>query len=233
LKAVSEKAGVPLGHLIEPAETGRKGVLRDDFLRDVLDSLLFLRPKGGIFRLKRTEKEKQVAWLREQFQGVRGLFLADFQGLTVSETNELRAALRSRGMSFKVLKNTLVRLAYRDTDVAVLEKDVAGPRAAAWTTADDQVPAMAKVLIDFAKAHPKMKIVRGVLNGKLVDPVDVDTLSKLPSKEEMLARLLGTMMAPVSAFVNTLAAVPRSFLNVLKAIEEKKGGRPQPESSAG
>ena len=87
---------------------------------------------------------------------------------------------------------------------------------------DENVPAMAKVLVDFAKTHPNLGLVRGVLNGKLVDPSDMETLSKLPSREELLARVLGTMMAPVSAFVNTLAAVPRSFLNVLKAIEEQK-----------
>lgn len=184
---------------------------------------VFLAQKGESLSLKREDKEKQVAWLREQFQGVRALFLTDFQGLTVAETNELRSQLRARGISFKVMKNTLVRLAYKDTGVEVVGDDLVGPRAAAWTDSDENVPAMAKVLVDFAKAHPKLGLIRGALDGKLVEPSDLETLSKLPSKEEMLARLLGTMKAPVGAFVNTLAAVPRSLLNVLKAIEEKKG----------
>lgn len=183
--------------------------------------------------MKRVEKEKQVAWLREQFQDVKALFLTDFQGLSVAETDALRVALRNQGINFKVLKNTLVRLAYQDTDVAVIGPDLAGPRAAVWTRTDENVPAMAKVLIDFAKTHPKLKLVRGVLKGKLVDPSDMETLSKLPSREELLARVLGTMMAPVSAFVGVLAAVPRSFLNVLKAIEDQKNTSVQPESSAG
>lgn len=195
---------------------------------DFLDSLVFLRLKGGNLRLKKEVKEKQVAWLREQFETTKALFLTDFRSLTVSEMNKLRSELRDRGVAFKVLKNTLVRRAYEDTDVAVIGPDLAGPRAAAWTSSEENVPAMAKVLVDFAKTHPNLVLVRGVLNGKLVDPSEMDTLSKLPSREELLGRVLGTMMAPVSAFVNTLAAIPRSFLNVLKAIEEQKSTPSEP-----
>ncbi len=178
--------------------------------------------------MTREEKEKQVAWLRDQFQTVKALFLTNFQGMSVSEMNRLRSELRSRGVDFKVMKNTLVRLAYQDTDVAVLGPDLAGPRAAAWTSTDENVPAMAKILVDFAKTHPNLELVRGVLGGKLVEPSDMDLLSKLPSREELLARLLATMLAPVGAFVNTLAAVPRSFLNVLKAIEDQKSASSEP-----
>jgi len=209
---------------------GWKGVDDSSPLKVILDSLCFLRPKGGGFSLTREEKEKQVAWLREQFQGVRALYLAENQGLTVSQMNAVRSELRSRGVSFKVLKNTLVRLAYKGTDVAVLEQDVAGPRAAAWTHTDENVRVMAKVLVDFAKANPKFRLVRGILNGKIVQPQELDVLSKLPSREELLARLLGTMKAPVNAFVNVLAAVPRSFLYALKAIEEQKGAAAEPAS---
>jgi large subunit ribosomal protein L10 len=183
--------------------------------------------------LKREDKEKQVTWLREQFQEAKALFLTDFQGLSVAETNQLRAALRNQGASFKVLKNTLVRLAYQDTDVAVVGQDLKGPRAAAWTGTEKDAQVVAKVLIDFAKTHPNLKLVRGVLNGKLVAPSEMETLSKLPPREEILARLLGTFMAPVSAFVGTLAAVPRSFLTVLKAIEDQKSSSAQPEATVG
>lgn len=172
--------------------------------------------------MKREEKEKQIAWLHEELKSAKALFLTDFQGLSVAEMNALRSELRNRGIKFKVLKNTLARLAYKDTDVAVLGPDLAGPRAAAWTDSDDTVPVMAKVLSDFAKTHQNLGLIRGMLKGKLVHPSDMETLSKLPSREELLGRLLGQMMAPVSAFVNVIAAVPRSFLNVLKAIEEQK-----------
>jgi len=172
--------------------------------------------------LTREEKAKQVEWLRGQFQDVSGLFLADYKGLSVEEMNALRRELRLHGVTLKVLKNTLVRLAYKDTTVAVLEQDVVGTRAAAWTRSEESVPSLAKVLVGFAKTHPKFEIVRGVLGGQKVEPLEVEALSKLPSREQLLSTLLGTAMAPISAFVSTLAAVPRSFLTVLKAIEEQK-----------
>ncbi|MDQ7782160.1 MAG: 50S ribosomal protein L10 [Desulfomonilaceae bacterium] len=172
--------------------------------------------------MTREEKAKQVEWFREQFQDVSGLFLADYKGLSVEDMNALRRELRPHGVAFKVLKNTLVRLAYKDTVVAVLEDDVVGTRAAAWTHSEENVPTMAKVLVSFAKTHPKFEVVRGVLGGQKVEPSEVEALSKLPSREQLLGILLGTAMAPVSAFVGTLAAVPRSFLTVLKAIEEQK-----------
>lgn len=172
--------------------------------------------------MKKDEKEKQVAWLRDQFQGVKAVFLVDFKGLTVSEMTILRSELRARGGSLKVLKNTLVRLAYKGTDVECLGADLVGPRAAVWTHSNDDAPALAKILVDFAKTHPNLGLVKGELQGQLFEATDLEVLAKLPPREELLSRLLGTMIAPISSFVGTLAAVPRSFLTVLKAIEEKK-----------
>jgi large subunit ribosomal protein L10 len=172
--------------------------------------------------LKKDEKEKQVAWLRDQFQGVRAVFLVDYKGLTVGEMNTLRSEVRARGGSLKVLKNTLVRLAYSNSDVECLGPDLVGPRAAVWTHSDEGVPALAKTLVDFAKTHPNLGLVKGELQGQVFEASDLEGLAKLPSREELLSRLLGTMIAPISAFVGTLAAVPRSFLTVLKAIEDKK-----------
>ncbi len=116
--------------------------------------------------------------------------------------------------------------------MAAIGSDLVGPRAAAWTTTEDAVPMMAKTLMDFAKAHPKLELVRGVLKGKSLDRASLEALSTLPSREVLLGRLLGTMIAPVSAFVNTLAAIPRSFLNVLKRIEEQKGASTEPTADA-
>lgn len=172
--------------------------------------------------MTRKEKEQQVAWLKEQFREARGLFLTDFQGLTVGEMDRLRADLRKVGVRYKVLKNTLARMAYQGTSVARLAEDVVGPRAGAWTDDDDKIQPAAKVLIDFAKGHPSLGLVRGVVTGIVVDSAEIEALSKLPGRDDLRGRLLGTMIAPISALVNTLAAVPRSFLNVLKAIEEQK-----------
>jgi large subunit ribosomal protein L10 len=197
-------------------------VAKGGFPSTFLDPLFSLRAKGGIPGLTRKDKEKEVAWLREEFRTVRGLFLTDFQGLTVGEMNALRTALRQAGAKYKVLKNTLVRMAYQDTDVSILAKDMVGPRAAAWIDVEEKIPTLAKVLVDFAKGNPKLQLVRGMVGRQVIDPAEMDSLSKLPSREELRARLLGAMIAPVTALVNTFAAVPRSFLNVLKAIEEQK-----------
>jgi large subunit ribosomal protein L10 len=172
--------------------------------------------------LKRIQKEEQTAWLHEQFVAAQALFLADCQGLKVSEMDKLRGELRSRGVSLKVLKNTLARRAYEGTSVSVIGSSIVGPRAAAWTSDPDVAPALAKTLLDFAKTHPNLELVMGVLSGKKVTPAQMEALAKLPSRQELLSQLLGTLIAPVSSFVGTLAAVPRSLLNVLKAIEAKK-----------
>jgi large subunit ribosomal protein L10 len=180
--------------------------------------------------LKREEKERQVSWLREELNSQRGFFLSNFQGLTVAQTDKLRRELRASGIKFKVLKNTLACLAYEGSDVSLLKDHLVGPRAAAWTYDEDKAPVLAKALLDFAKAYPKMEVVAGVVAGNLLDLADIEALSKLPGKAEMRARLLGTLNAPLGSFVNILAAVPRSFLNVLKAIEEKKGQSETPAS---
>ncbi len=172
--------------------------------------------------MTRKEKEKEVAVLREQFQSLAALVLADYRGLTVSEMNELRGNLRKGQAGMRVLKNTLVRLAYKDTDVAVLAEDLFGPRAAMWTAVDDSAPAMAKTLIEFAKTHPNLEVISGQIRGRRLSPSEVEMLSKMPSRAELLGRLLGSMLGPVSGFVNTLAAVPRSLLNVLTAIQKQK-----------
>lgn len=172
--------------------------------------------------MTKKEKEKEVEFLRNQFNSIAALVLTDYRGLTVAEMTELRGKLRQEQAGARVLKNTLVRLAYKDTDVALLEEDIVGPRAAVWTESEDAAPAMAKVLVEFAKNHPNLELVSGVVNGRKMSSDDVETLSKLPPREVLLGRLLGGMISPVGAFVNTLAAVPRSLLNVLNAIKEQK-----------
>jgi large subunit ribosomal protein L10 len=181
--------------------------------------------------LTRQDKEKEVAWLRDQFQGIRGLILTDYQGMTVAELNDLRSELRKHDVSFKVVKNTLARLACPDTDVALVHEHMVGPRGWAWTDHDENLADMAKVLVDFSKNNKKLELIGGMLAGTKVDAEDLAELAKLPPRDVLLAKALGTMIAPVSSFVNTLAAIPRSFLNVLKAIEQQKEGAAEPSGS--
>lgn len=180
--------------------------------------------------MTRKEKEVQTAWLRDQFRQARALFLTDFSGLTVAEMNSLRSQLREQEVKFKVVKNTLARRAYVDTDVAAVGEDLVGPRAAAWTPDEDKAPAVAKILVDFAKTNPNLELISGVLSGQRVLGSELEALSQMPGKDELRAKLLGTMIAPLSSFVGTLAAVPRSLVTVLKAIEDKKAETAEPSA---
>ena len=159
--------------------------MKDHFQADVLDLLFSLRLKGGFLSLNRQEKEKRVDWLNEQFRDVKALFLTNFQGLSVSEMNALRSELRNRGINYKVMKNTWYGWPIRTLMFATLGLDFVGPRAAAWTEASDNVTAMAKVLVDFAKTHPNLTLIRGVLDGKLIEPNDMEALSTLPPEKNL------------------------------------------------
>ncbi|TYO95226.1 LSU ribosomal protein L10P [Geothermobacter ehrlichii] len=170
--------------------------------------------------MNRTSKEQLVAELSAKLARVKAAFVADYRGLTVEEANELRSKLREAGVEYQVVKNTLLRLAIKDTENACLEEFLQGPTAIAM--AEDDPVAPAKVLSEFAKANDRFELKGGVLEGKVLGLDGIKVLSDLPSREVLLAKLLGSINAPVSNFVGVLAAVPRSLVQVLSAIQDKK-----------
>ncbi|MDO3379066.1 50S ribosomal protein L10 [Geoalkalibacter halelectricus] len=170
--------------------------------------------------MDRSSKEKMVAELADQLANVKAAFLADYRGLNVEKLNQLRTELRNAGAEYRVVKNTLLRLAAKGTTVECLENELAGPTAMALATGDPVAPA--KVLSDFAKANEKFQIKAGALEGKLLSVDDIKALADLPSREVLLGKMLGSLNAPVTNFVGVLAAVPRSLVQVLGAIQEKK-----------
>lgn len=169
-------------------------------------------------------KQQVVAEMRDKLQQAKAVFLADFRGMTVGKATELRNELRKADVEYKVVKNTLLELASRDTDKAVLSQHFAGPTAIALTYSDPV--AAAKVLSKFAK-EPQSKLVlkAGVLSGKAISVPDIQALAELPSREVLIAKLLGTMQAPTANFVGVLAAVPGSFVRALNAIREQKANQ--------
>ncbi len=132
---------------------------------------------------------------------------------------ELRANARKVDCGVRVVKNTLVRRALKGTDFGPLDAHLEGPTAIV-TSADPVAPA--KVLSDFAKEHKNLKILGGVLEGQALDVAGIEALAKLPSREVLVAKMLGTMMAPVQNFVGVLAAVPGGFVRVLEQIRQQK-----------
>lgn len=170
--------------------------------------------------MKKQCKQDLVAELAEQLKGTKAAFLADYRGLNVEKSTELRRKLRAAGGEYRVIKNTLLRLAAQGTMAACLDPELKGPTAVTLVTSDPVAPA--KALVEFAKANQAFELKAAMLDGKLLTVADVKALAELPSREVLLGRLLGTLNAPTSNFVGVLAAVPRSMVQVLSAIKDQK-----------
>jgi large subunit ribosomal protein L10 len=170
--------------------------------------------------LNRQSKEDLVAELAERLKDTRAAFLADYRGLNVAKATELRRKLRAAGVDYRVVKNTLLRLAAQGTAAECLDAHLKGPTAVAMVTGDPVAPA--KALVEFAKANQAFELKYAMLDGKLLRPEDIKALADLPSREVLLARLLGSLNAPTTNFVGVLAAVPRSLVQVLSAIKDQK-----------
>lgn len=173
--------------------------------------------------MNKKSKQEIVAELHDKLKQAKAVFLADFRGMDVGKATELRNELRKADVEYKVVKNTLLELASRETDKAALSPHYAGPTAIALTYSDPV--AAAKVLSRFAKEQQAtFKLKAAVLSGKAISIPDIQALAELPSREVLLAKLLGTIQAPTANFVGVLAAVPGSFVRVLNAVKNKKEG---------
>lgn len=170
--------------------------------------------------MNRQSKEQLVAEFAEKLKMAKAAYLADYRGLDVEQATALRCKLHEVGVEYRVVKNTLLRLAAKDTDMECLDEQLTGPTAIAFANDDPVAPA--KALVDFAKDHKVFELKAGVLDGKLLSVADIKALSDLPSREELLAKMLGSMSAPASNFVGVLAAIPRSLVQVLSAIKDQK-----------
>jgi large subunit ribosomal protein L10 len=171
--------------------------------------------------LNRDSKQQIVAELHDKLVRAKAAFLADFRGLNVGKASQLRDELRKVQVEYKVVKNTLLELASKDTDKGSLTAHFAGPTAIVLSY-DDPVAA-AKVLSKFAKEQEKVfKLKAGVLTGKAMTVADIQALADLPSREVLIAKMLGSMNAPATNFVGVLAAVPGSFVRALDAIRAQK-----------
>lgn len=165
-------------------------------------------------------KAQLVAELTEKLKDSKAAFLANYRGISVAQSDDLRIKLREAGVEYRVVKNTLLSLACKGTDYECLQDHLTGPTALALAKEDPVQPA--KVLFEFAKESKSFELKTGALDGNLLSVEDIESLSKLPSREVLLGKMLGSMSAPASNFVGVLAAVPRSLVQVLGAIQEQK-----------
>lgn len=170
--------------------------------------------------MNREEKVAEVAELSDKFAKAKIAIVADYKGLTVPVLQELRHNLRRNDAEFRVAKNTLLIRAVEETDFKGLQEHFVGTTAVAVSYGDPVTPA--KVISDFCKDHPELKIRTGLLDGKLLSTDDITALSKLPSKEVLLSQMLSVMNAVPTGLVQVLSGVPRTFLYALQAIKEQK-----------
>lgn len=165
------------------------------------------------------QKKAVVVEVSEQVSTAQAIIVAEYRGLQVGEMTELRAQARKSGVYLRVLKNTLVRRAVEGTPFSGLANEMVGPLV--FGISSDPVSA-AKVLSDFAKANDKFIIKAGAMPNQVMDVKAVQALASLPSRDELLAKLLGTMQAPVAKFVRTLNEVPTKFVRGLAAVRDQK-----------
>jgi len=165
------------------------------------------------------QKKAVVAEVNKQIAGAQAVVLAENRGVGVTEMTALRVQARKSGVYLRVLKNTLVRRAVDGTAFSDLANEMVGPIVYGIST--DPV-AVAKVLNDFAKSNDKFVIKSGAMPNKVMSASNIAALASLPSREELLAKLLGTMQAPIAKFVRTLNEVPTKFVRGLAAVRDQK-----------
>lgn len=156
--------------------------------------------------LNLNDKKAVVAEVSAQVANAQTIAVAEYRGVEVSDLTVLRKKARESGVYLRVLKNTLVRRAVADTPFAALADQLVGPLI--YSVSADPVAA-AKVINDFAKANPKFVVKAGCYAGKILDKEGVQALASIPSREELLAKLLGVMQAPVSGFAGAVAALAK------------------------
>ena len=165
------------------------------------------------------EKKEVVAEVSARLKKAQAVVLAEYRGLAVEDITVLRSRARASGVYLRVLKNTLARRAVQGTPFEKLADQMVGPLA--YGISDDPVAA-AKVLHAYAKGNDKLVIKGGAMAGQVMSAKEIGQLAMMPSREELLAKLLGTMQAPIAKFVRTLNEVPGKFVRTLAAVRDQK-----------
>jgi len=165
------------------------------------------------------EKKAVVEQVSNALSGSQAAVVAEYRGLTVEQMTNLRRAAREAGVYLQVVKNTLVRRAVKGSDFECLDEHLKGPLALA---ASEDPVAVAKVLSMFAKDNELLAIKAGAMLGKPLSMDEIQALAKLPGREELLAKLVGTLQAPIAKFVQTLNEVPSAFVRTLAAVRDAK-----------
>lgn len=167
------------------------------------------------------QKEAQVQEMAERLTGAKGMYLADFTGMTVEKVSALRAKCRAAGVQYKVIKNTLLKRAINAHGVTTLDDFLEGPTALAFSMESEVEPA--RVLVEFAKDNERPVIKAGLIGDRLYSADEVKQLASLPPRDVLLAQVLGTLCAPLSGFLGSVDALVASPARLARALEDKQG----------
>lgn len=170
--------------------------------------------------MNRTEKTEAIAGMTEELGKVPHAFLIDYKGLSVPAVTELRRQVRGAGSEYLVVKNTLVLQAIKDAPLGTLSSHFTGMTAVAYSRTD--IVALAKVLHTFGKTNPNVKVKAALVDGKPVPAASLETLASMPSRPELVAKLLGLMQSPVRRLVTVLSAPHRGIAATVAAVAKKK-----------
>jgi len=180
--------------------------------------------------ISRERKKELVQQYVERLSQSQGVILADYRGLRVAEMEQLRRAARESGGALQVVKNRLLKLALAEMGLSLPDEWLQGPTLVAFCT--DEMPATAKAMVDFAKDVPALVIKGGLLEGSLLSSEQIKDLANLPSREMLLAQVLGTINAPASQVAGVVANGIRQVLNLLQAYVDKlEGGASAPQAA--
>ena len=171
------------------------------------------------------KKEAVVAEIKEQLSSAKGAVFTSYKGLTVAQDTKLRREMREAGITYKVIKNTMTRIAAKELGLDGISEHLEGTTALAFSTEDPVAPA--KVICAFMKKNKLeekgiLTIKVGLVEGKVISDKEVKALASLPSREELIAKLMGSMNAPITNTVGVLQGVIRNAVYVLDAIRAQK-----------
>ena len=167
-----------------------------------------------------TQKQGLVAEIKERLSSSSGLILADYRGLSVKDMRALRTSLRETGGEATVYKNSLAQIAIRELELPSLDEFLVGPTVFVFTPEDPV--ATAKTLLAFSRANKVFAFKGGLIEGNVVSAESVKAIAALPSREELIAKLMGTMLNPVRGFMAMANAPAGAFARVVKAVADQK-----------
>jgi len=171
--------------------------------------------------LTKQQKIELVKNLTEKIKAAKSAVFVDYKGLKVKDSTDLKKTLKAGGVEYVVVRKTLLDIALKNAGIeGINTKTMEGQIALSLSNADEV--SGAKIIDTFAKTNENIKMLGGILGKQIMDAAEVKALAKILSKEELLAKLVGTLNAPVSGFVNVLAGNLRSLINVLNAVSEAK-----------